>query len=359
MTKLSGENKMQNNKKVAELVTLVAMMHELNKLKGPLFLFKPMTKATKTGKGKTKTATSYTVRCHLKKNPLFDRIAKPKAANQQTHAQENVSMLYNGPIEDTSCIVYHPYIHLFCEIAYTEWYNVDLTVSATPEVKAANLAAMYEWLRTRMKYPPFAREVRAFELNAHNQLTESEHYLKGFFKAEQHFLWQSFAIIFDEVITSSEHLEKMLRRIATFRAKLISNLKNHQVINERQTRYLWKVVPEPTNNKLFLYVLLAKKLMVNDKVLPKDRHKELHFHTVKQVNNTIESLGIPAELYMPDGHTTWDGKKDKRKAFNQRLTYYFNQPHWLTYARIPCKEPRKMLFGKGQDKEATAERIEE
>lgn len=298
---------------IKALIEVIAFMHQLKKHKGSLFIYKKVNK------------DNYDLKSLLKNNIPLDSTL------------DTTYWISNFVIE------YHPYIHIFHNRPRLS-ANSDLPVNQ----QLANLTADCEWLKAQMKYTPLARVVRSFKLTE-RQRKESQTYLARFYQVYRAFLFHKIFIVFPTHVQTADQLEAMLKSITAFRVKLISQLKNHDLISEQQTRYLWKVIVKGEQLCLHLFIVYKKQMLNNlDKDIHRIRNKQ---HLKEQINKTAEKLSMTINEPEIATEFTQDTAKDKRKGFNAYLKDYFKQDFWFPYYRISCKEPRKMLFGKGNNKD--------
>ncbi|UYZ85349.1 hypothetical protein MTZ49_07320 [Entomomonas sp. E2T0] len=314
------------NTQYDKLIKLVKLMRQLKKYKGALFIYALQDKGSVNG-SKDKKLKQYGYKENLKGISELGNLSPQGLMN-------------------SSLITYHPYINLF-----RQWPRITALLHAKNivglEDQMANLVAEYEWLRTKLKYPPLSEKVRRFEKNTTNHLKESKAYLAKFFLVDTHFAFYHINIVFSDTVNNAEQLENALIHIKSFRTKLLSQLKNQRLIDSH-SRYLWKVIV--VKGKLVWHCLIVKRLL-SQKNIDASIIEEKEA-LIKQIQQSARITKVEIEQTLDiQIKITKDSKDDKRKQFNLYLQNYFNQDFWFPYYQIPCKQPKKMLFDKGNDKE--------
>lgn len=349
-------------------IAAIAFMQRLHKHKGPLFVYKKNPQASKKlGQMSRYLAMASGVKGHKQLEATSDEYIVKQCLDFTPLRIGFVLPEYT----DTALIRYHPYLHLLNQ-CYRFFGSLQPTQKAPINIStAANTIAICEWLRAYMKYPPLAAQVRAFEQSTLKQAKEVKTYLRGFFREDTLFYWHSILIGFAGQITTPEELTYKLTEITVFRTKLLSQLKNHDLITEEHTRYCWKIIVIGNQLSMHLQILHRQLFHKEEDIVNTINHatenknnKEEQF--IKQIKQSAETVKIPispepsvissfsidtkevkgAEAN-PKGTKQ---KKVKRANFNACLEAYFNQDFWFAYYQIACENPKKMLFGKGNDK---------
>lgn len=265
-------------------------------------------------------------------------------------------------------LTYHPYLKLW-ETRKSHVLNSNneamaslhsvLTKTFTSDhcqQMLADLNADYYWIKEQLNFAPFAEQVRNYEAVFTQQLTETKAYFREFFQVDSIFTLYKTTLIFkfDHVINQTQRLAT----ISIYRAKLLSNLKNNQLIGS-DCRYVWKVFSNAIDSKLRLQLFIVRKMpeLSYDDTKQDDRCKAIEA-IAKEVSEKIDvtlqdEVLSETELLIPPSYCSSMPKKSMQQAkenYFKAIDKYFLQAMWHPLYRVACQNPKKMLFGKGNGK---------
>lgn len=280
-----------------------------------------------------------------------------------------VIFLNNYPKENlkTDLLTYHPYISLWVnrksyDITAQTIKVIENSPTSTFTQEAcqetlADLNTDYYWIKEQLNFAPFAAQVRVFEEPFNKQLMETKNYLKRFFRADNVFTFTATSIAFEFEDTLNQ--EQKLATVSRYRSTFISYLKNNDIINP-ECRYVWKVYIDLVDFKLKLHLFMIKRVPKGQfsESTEKERHilfkqliekvaTKLEIRLCDDIKSPFDILPLKANCELE----TTDPTKQLQKAFNTKLNNYFVKAFWYPLCRVKCENTKKMLFGKGNDKE--------
>lgn len=296
-----------------------------------------------------------------------DTAGKSKAMYQiqsRLPAVAEIFWWHPKPLTDNS-LTYHPYLKLW-EARKSHVLNSNseamggLQVVLTKPFSAdscqqvlADLNADYYWIKEQLNFAPFAEQVRNYEAAFIQQLTETKAYFRDFFQVDSIFtLYQTTLIFkFDDVTDQIQRLTS----ISTYRAKLLSNLKNNQLIGA-DCRYVWKVFSNAIDFKLSLQLFIVRKIPESsyDDTKQDNRCKAIEAiakEVAEKIKVTVQDE--ETEVLIPPSYCSSMPKKSMQQAkedYFKAIDQYFLQAMWHPIHRVTCQNPKKMLFGKGNGK---------
>lgn len=335
------------------LYTIINTLKQFKKHKGSLFKAEWANKpsnAQQKGQKKLKIEKRYKI------DPRIERIA---TIFLHSYPKENLK---------TDLLNYHPYISLWGNRkSYAagqinkifESSSFDQSALFTQEGCQETLAdfnADYYWVKEQLNFAPFTAQVRAFEEPFNKQLAETKDYFKRFFRPDNVFTFATTNIPFKFESTHSQ--AQKLAMVSRYRTMLISYLKNNKIINP-DCRYVWKVYIDLIDFKLKLHLFMIKRVPKGQFLESKEKEKYISFeHLIEKVATKLKiKLDDPKssfdkiELEANSKQEPADITKQIQEAFNIRLNSYFKKAFWYPICRVKCANAKKMLFGKGNDKD--------